>query len=260
MKLGGSVITHKKRSPPQINDENLSRIAQELSARQERMIIVLGGGAHGHQAAHKFGFGNPSTPRNQLLSGVPHIRHNMSLLSLAVETSLNEHNLSSTVITPFSFVRLNNGQIESFSLEGISQTLEASIVPILHGDVCYDLTKGASILSGDTIVAYLAKNLQASHIYIGTDVDGIFSANPQDDSDAALISEITEANAYEVFRKVGPSSSTDVTGGMQKKLEELLSLTKSHQSEVVIFNLCVPGRLQTLLLGKPAICTRLLST
>ena len=83
------MITHKESSPPRINEEHLSRIAKELSAHDGKLIIVLGGGAHGHQAAHKHGFGNPDTAPEQLLAGIPEIRHNMSLLASRVEKELS---------------------------------------------------------------------------------------------------------------------------------------------------------------------------
>lgn len=257
MKLGGSVITHKELTPPQIHEENLTRIAKEIGTHTGRMIVVLGGGSHGHQAAHKFGYGDSRTSQKQLLSGIAHIRHNMTLLSLEVETSFNESGLASVVISPFSSSKLDNGRIITFPLEFISLALQAGIIPILHGDVCFDITRGASILSGDTIVTYLAENFRASHVFIGTDVDGIYTSNPQNDPNASLIPEIDDSNINLVLQRVGPSSSTDVTGGMQKKLTELLALTKQHQSEVAIFNLCVPGRLQSLLAQQSIPCTRI---
>ena len=73
VKLGGSVITHKDLAPPTVNRENISRIAQELKSSTEPLIVILGGGAHGHQAAYKYGFGNPATPLERLVQGIPFI-------------------------------------------------------------------------------------------------------------------------------------------------------------------------------------------
>ncbi|MHA2143752.1 MAG: hypothetical protein ACXADD_19925, partial [Candidatus Thorarchaeota archaeon] len=54
----------------------------------------------------------------------------------------------------------------------------------------------------------------------------------------------------------GPSRATDITGGMYRKLEELLSLARL-EIETAIFNLGVPNRLKDILDGKDILCTRL---
>ena len=92
------MITHKGLSPPTVNQKNLSQIAKELKTATESLVIILGGGAHGHQAAHKHGFGDPSTSSEQLLRGVPAIRHSMSALSTAVEEVLNEAGVHCVVV------------------------------------------------------------------------------------------------------------------------------------------------------------------
>jgi isopentenyl phosphate kinase len=257
VKLGGSVITHKGSSPPMINDENLSRIANELKSHKGELIVVLGGGAHGHQAAHSYGFGNPETQKEKLLMGVPHIRHNMSVLALKVESEMNKEGIPTVVIPPFAIVTLRNESIQDFSTKTIQKILESGSAVLTHGDVCFDEEKGASILSGDTIAVYLAKELNVKSIYIGTDVEGVMDKNPVLNPSAKHIPIINHANKEDVLTKTGPSMSTDVTGGMSKKVNELFELAK-HDLEIVIFNLTVPGRLSSLLLGEPIVCTRIM--
>ncbi len=256
IKLGGSVITKKDSMPPEVNDEHIHRIAQELTVYDGKIIIILGGGSHGHQAAHKYGYGNPSTPSNQLIQGIPYIRHNMTLLSTYVEQVFNKQGLPGIVFSPFMFVTLNNGEIEKFPLEIIKNVLNNNLVLIIHGDVCFDKTKSASILSGDTIAAYLAYNLPVRRVLIGTNVDGVFDADPKINPNAKCIPLIDKSNQDLILQKTGPSSSTDVTGGMNKKIKELLTFA-NQDVEVVIFNLLVPERLSNLLKGNPTICTRI---
>jgi len=254
VKLGGSVITHKGSSPPTVNEENLLRIAQELRTSRESLIVILGGGAHGHQAAHKHGFGVLSTPSEQLLQGVPSIRHNMSVLSLAVEEALNEAGIHAVVLPPFLMASLNNKRIVNFQTSLIQQAIQSGFTVITHGDVCFDESLGASILSGDTIAVYLAKELKANSLYIGTDVDGVLEEDPKTDPDAVHIEIIDTSNIDSVFSKAGPSSATDVTGGMKKKLVDIFTLANLN-IDIAIFNLGVPGRLSALLSGKTPPCT-----
>ncbi|TFG35068.1 isopentenyl phosphate kinase family protein [Candidatus Thorarchaeota archaeon] len=255
VKLGGSVITKKDSTPPQVNEEHLHRIARELSTYDGKLIVVLGGGAHGHQAAHKYGFDNSKTHPNELMQGIPEIRHNMLLLSMRVEEILNAEGIPSVVFSPFMSVTLKDNIIDDFPLDIIRFILNSGLVPIIHGDVCIDKSKSASILSGDTIATYLAVSLSARTVLIGTNVDGVLESDPKLNPNAKHIPIINKFNQGLILEKTGPSSTTDVTGGMVKKIKELLTLSNQNV-EVVIFNLLVSGRLADLLKGNPTTCTR----
>ncbi|MFX1438930.1 MAG: isopentenyl phosphate kinase [Promethearchaeota archaeon] len=256
VKLGGSVITHKGMSPPTVNQENLSRIAQELKTSIAPLIIILGGGAHGHQAAHRHGFGDPLTSSEQLLRGIPSIRHNMSVLSTAVEQSLNEAGIRGVVISPFLIASLDNKELVSFQTSFIERVIHSGLTVITHGDVCFDESLGASILSGDTIAVYLARNLKATSLYIGTDVDGVLEENPRINPKAAHIEVVDATNINTILDRAGPSSATDVTGGMEKKLGDIFTLA-GLEIDIAIFNLGVPNRLSALLSGKTPRCTKI---
>ncbi len=256
VKLGGSVITHKESSPPAVNEKHLSRIVKELAVHNDKLILVLGGGAHGHQAAHKHGFGNPDTATKQLLAGIPEIRHNMSLLASKVEKELNAQGIPGVVISPFMFVTLRDNLIDHFPTKIIEETLNAGTTVIIHGDVCFDETKSASILSGDTIVKYLAEQFSPKAVFIGTNVDGVMDDDPSVNPNAKHIPLINNSNKNRILSLTGPSSSTDVTGGMNKKITELLDLA-SQNVDIVIFNLLVTGRLTALFENDSVICTRI---
>jgi isopentenyl phosphate kinase len=256
VKLGGSVITHKDSTPPKVNEANLSRIATELKAHRGELIIVLGGGAHGHQAAHSHGFADPTSPKELLVKGIPPIRHNMSALASSIETSLSKEGIPAIVVPPFVSVTLRNGLIHNYPTNIIRKSLDNGLVVITHGDVCFDDENIVSILSGDTIAVYLAKELDAKTILIGTDVDGVLDDNPKTNPSAKHIPVINQENKDTILSKTGPSTNTDVTGGMSKKVSELLEISRQNR-EIIIFNLTVPNRLKFLLQNKTTICTRI---
>jgi isopentenyl phosphate kinase len=255
LKLGGSVITHKDKAPPEIDSETISRIAGELKDHTDELIIVIGGGAHGHQAAQQYGFDRSETSSKRLLEGVPHIRHNMSILSLSVEQIFRKEGLPVVVVSPFSNVLLEDGLFPRFPLNIIQFALKSDIVVVTHGDVCFDTVRGASILSGDTITVALAKGLKARRLLIGTNVDGVLDGPPHLEK-SSLIPLLNASNRERVLQLVGPSNATDVTGGMKRKISDLLSVA-SLVPEIVIFNLTVPGRLSALLQGIDIPCTRI---
>nr|KXH72665.1 MAG: hypothetical protein AM325_01150 [Candidatus Thorarchaeota archaeon SMTZ1-45] len=258
VKLGGSVITHKESSPPRINIANLNRITKELQTYRGELIIVLGGGAHGHQAAQLYGYADSNSPKELLLRGIPPIRHNMSKLALSVETSLNKIGIPAIVIPPFCFVTLKNGIIQDFPTDTIKRSLDNGLVVITHGDVCFDEERTASILSGDTIAVFLAKQMNAKSIFIGTDVDGVLDDNPKLNPAAKHIPIINRENKEIILSKTGPSTNTDVTGGMMKKVNELLEIAGIDR-EIIIFNLTIPDHLKLLLQSEPITCTRIQS-
>jgi isopentenyl phosphate kinase len=257
VKLGGSVITYKSESPARINIEAVTRISQELSTYSDRLVVVLGGGAHGHQAASQYGYGNASTPPTMLLAGIPLIRHNMTLLALQAEQALSENGRPAVVIPPFCIARMQNGRILSFDSTILTDILKTGSTIVTHGDVCIDTIRGASILSGDSIVTYLTQQLHPDDVLIGTDVDGVFDSNPHTNPSARLIPVIDSSNRNQTLAATGPSKNTDVTGGMEKKVLELLEL-HNVPSRIIIFNLSVPDRLRILLAGNSVPSTRVI--
>ena len=252
------MITHKDSSPPRVNESNLTRISKELKSHRGELVIILGGGAHGHQAAHSHGFADPNSPKEHLVRGIPPIRHNMSELASSVETILNKEGIPTVIIPPFTCVTLRNGLIHEFPTNIIRKALDNGLVVLTHGDVCFDEESTTSILSGDTIAVYLTEQMNAKTILIGTDVDGVLDDNPKLNPSAKHIPIINRQNMEVILSKTGPSTNTDVTGGMSKKVSELLEIARQNR-EVVIFNLTVPNRLKALLQNESTICTRIQS-
>jgi isopentenyl phosphate kinase len=254
IKLGGSVITHKDKSPPEVNKSAISRIVKEINVFDDDLILVLGGGSFGHQTAHKYGYGKKSTPKEMLLKGIGPIRENMTELSTFVSEEFTKGGIRSVVLPPFTHVILDNAKISSYPTDILKESLNSGYRVITHGDVCFDKKLGASILSGDTIIVYLAEILQAKRLLIGTNVDGVLEQNPAVTLNPKLIPIIDQSNKRDVLQLAGDSNSTDVTGGMLKKITELLNLAEKS-IDIYIFNLTIPGRLNSLLNGKSTICT-----
>ena len=255
----GWICNHSQRvGTPVVNEEHLNRIVKELAVHDGQLIVILGGGAHGHQAAYKHGFGNTDTDSKQLLAGIPEIRRNMLQLASRVEEEFSFQGIPGVIISPFMIATLQNRLIDNFPLDIIKSTLNAGIAVIIHGDVCFDKTKAASILSGDTIAKYLTEELRPKSVFIGTNVDGVMDDNPDINPAAKHIPLINRLNKDQILALSGPSSSIDVTGGMTKKISELFELA-SPDVDIAIFNLLIPGRLTALLQNDDVICTRIQS-
>ena len=145
--------------------------------------------------------------------------------------------------------------IFGYGFEDPSEIQSKGIIPITTGTMVPDNSFKWSVMSGDQVIAQTVKHLDPEKVLMGTDVDGIFTADPKIDSSAELIEEINENNIKEVLAKCGESKSVDVTGGMKGKLEKLASTLNGVPAE--IFSLFKEGNLEKALLGKEIKSTKI---
>ncbi|WP_265111989.1 isopentenyl phosphate kinase [Halosolutus halophilus] len=229
-KLGGSVVTDKDR-PETLDGEALDRAADAIAAATAKsgdafadgLVVVHGGGSFGHHNASEHGVS--TTAGTHDAGAVLDIHGAMKTLNSFVLSRLHERDVAAVPVHPFSAghrdseatLTLSTGQIETLLAEGF--------VPVLHGDVIAHEGEGATIVSGDELVAALARDLGADRIGLCSTVPGVL------DADDAVIDRI---GAYEdVADVLGESDSTDVTGGMAAKVQALLEL----DAEASIFGL-----------------------
>ena len=247
LKLGGSVITKKGEDKAEINGEILQRLAGEISeAREEKefsLMIVHGAGPFGHVPAKEYGLHEGLKDERQI-EGFSITHHSMEKLNFLVVDALRKAGLNAIEFQPSSIGILKNEELVHFPTEALEKILNLGLIPVAYGDVLIDEKKGIAILSGDHLVPYLAKELNASRVIITTDVAGIFDSDPKENRDAKLIPEINSENIDSL--NIGSSTSTDVTGGMHRKVRELLSL--EIDSEII--SALEPGLVKRALLGE----------
>ena len=241
MKIGGSVITEKG-SISRARDAEINRISHEIAAFRKDsdspLILVHGAGSFGHPQAMKYGLNDGFDAQGAYLTHI-----SVKLLNSRFLESLNNAGAHALPVHPMSACLLENGKLIDFQLGQIKVMIENGIIPVLHGDVVMDRTKGASVLSGDRIIPYLALSLKASKIGAGSDVDGVL------DEKEAVIRKITPFSFMDLKKSIKGSGSTDVTGGMLGKVSELLELAgKGVDSR--IFNATRKGMISRFLYGE----------
>ncbi|WP_226007194.1 isopentenyl phosphate kinase [Natrinema salinisoli] len=226
LKLGGSVITEKDR-PETLDGEALERAADAIAAAidggLEDLVVVHGGGSFGHYNASEHGVSTTEGTRDA--TAVLDIHGAMKTLNQFVLGRLLERDVQAVPVHPFSAAArdsegeldLPTGQVETMLAEGF--------VPVLHGDVIAHAGAGATVVSGDELVADLARTLEADRVGLCSTVPGVL------DGDDAVIDRIDEFDA--VAAVLGASDATDVTGGMAGKVRTLLAL----EAEASIFGL-----------------------
>jgi isopentenyl phosphate kinase len=216
LKIGGSVITDKS-SNCAINRDSLGSIAAAVAGRKsEELVIIHGAGSCGHPEAkqyridHGVGLGNTK--------GIAITHQVVSQLNGEVVAALRLQGIEAVGIHPLHAAFADNGRIVAFESLHLKKMLALGMVPVLHGDVVMDRSRGACIVSGDQLVRHLAPVLGIDRVGLATDVPGVLDGG-------VVVPVITPASASTL--QIGHSTYTDVTGGMRGKINELLDLARA---------------------------------
>ncbi len=160
----------------------------------------------------------------------------MTVLNNLVVDSLINQDIPAIAVPPSSCIITKSGRIKSFEERPlvIIKMLEMGFLPVLYGDAVLDSDINFTILSGDQLVSSLAMSLNAERIIIGADVDGLYTADPKTDSSARHIPHITLTELKRLQHKIGEAKVTDVTGGMPRKMRELIPAVEQGIPVIVV--------------------------
>ena len=236
LKIGGSILTDKSREYA-ARPEEIGRIAAEIASCPEDLLLVHGAGSFGHIPAKRYGLPQNFSPEGLRLTHLSVAR----LCEMMVE-ALGRAGVECLPVHPLSTAMLRQGRIESFFLDPIKKMIAEGIMPVLHGDVAMDASMGASIVSGDQLIAYLAGKLQSETVAVGSNVDGVMISG-------LPLAEIKREDLIRFEDEIGASTGVDVTGGMRGKLLELLELA-DRGTESLIFHAGKEGNVARALRGE----------
>ncbi len=224
IKLGGSVITEKEGNKFEVKNTVLNRIASEvkkaLNEKGFSLIVVHGAGPFGHTNVAEYSINNGVYSEKQKEGYEKTVKDCNFLDSMVVE-SFRKAGINAVAFDPNTFVKQDNKKVIEFPTEGVEAALAKGEAPVLFGQMVQDKSLNASVLSGDTIIGLLAKKLRAKKVFLGTDVAGIFTADPKKNPEAKRIPLISKSNFEEVAKQTEEARTVDVTGGMKGKLEKL---------------------------------------
>jgi isopentenyl phosphate kinase len=176
--------------------------------------------------------------RMRALLGLSRTRMSVQKLNQIVVTAFLERNMPAVAVSPcFSIVHeamscendFYSPQKQQEHLRSIIQsTIDAGLIPILHGDagLFRDNSKhciSPAIISGDTIMQMIGTATFVNHVVFITDVDGVYSSDPKCDPHAKLIPKLhvdtTTSSLLELesdkFAATNSSYRHDVTGGLR---------------------------------------------
>lgn len=248
LKIGGSVITDKN-GELAARTEVINRLAEETKkAGVKNLIIVHGGGSFGHPIAQKYGIKEGLRDDSQKI-GFAETHHVMTVLNGLVMDALVWHDIPAFSVAPSCCVITENGRIKLCDDIILESLMKMGIIPVLYGDAVLDKKLGFTVLSGDQLVAYLARKFNASKIIIGVDTDGLCDADPKVEKNAKFYAHLTLGELEKVKLKLGSSTAADVTGGMLGKISELIPAV-AQGIPVAMVNAAKLNRVYKALMGE----------
>lgn len=250
LKLGGSLITEKTR-PRTLRRDTLNRLAAEIAAAFEqkpslKLILGHGAGSFAHVSAKRHGTRKGVHTREEW-RGFAEVWWDAATLNRFVLDALIAAGLPAVAFPPSASVIARDGEVARWDLDPIKASLKAKLLPVIHGDVIFDLERGGTILSTEDLFVHLARQLNPDRLLLAGIEPGVWENYPDR---SQIISKITTANHEEILPALSGSAATDVTGGMESKVQQCLILSKEIPDlETLIFTGDRPGQLLEVLLG-----------
>jgi len=265
LKLGGSLITDKdKPSTPRLN--KLTDLALEIKAALHAnpdlvMILGHGSGSFGHPTAKKYGTREgiaalrqsgagkiDAGKESEYWKGFAEVRFQAAELTRHVMQTLLEAGVPAIPFSPSASMVSENRRVTAHNFTAIRKALDVNILPVVHGDVAFDEALGGTILSTEDVFAFLAHHLPPARILLAGIEAGVWADFPHR---TRLVKHIQLADHNQLRAGIGGSVSTDVTGGMKAKVDEMLGLIGRNKGLTVqIFSAEESGSLTRALDGE----------
>lgn len=248
LKLGGSLITDKDQPETalidQINDL-LSQIQAWRAANPTHQLVLgHGSGSFGHHSAARFGTREGvRSPEASL--GFQQVWHSARKLNQIIIDQAQLLNLPLIAFPPSACITADNHEINTWKLTPIKRSLEMGFIPLVYGDVVFDLTLGGTILSTEDLFGHLARQLRPDRILLAGRIEGVFFDYPANQHLLPHLSAIDESLTF-----LQGSASQDVTGGMVTKVQSMQALCRDLPGlSVQIFSALSPSALRLALDG-----------
>ena len=268
LKLGGSLITDKTQAYTARLDkltDLATQIARALQTQPElQLVLGHGSGSFGHTAAKKYGTRDgistplqlpPSSAKgvgeqegDSYWKGFAEVWFQASTLNRYVIQALHEADILAMTFSPAASVWSKNGQVAEWNVSQIETAIENDIIPVVHGDVIFDHAKGGTILSTEDLFEHLARELHPRRILLAGLEEAVWADFP---ARRHRIEVLTRESFNKVSSGVGEATGADVTGGMQTKVQQMLTLVEQVSDlQVLIFSGEGDGNLEKALKGE----------
>jgi len=253
VKLGGSVLTDKARlrTPRRAA---IARLARELAAASESVLVVHGAGSFGHILARRHKLHERFLGKEQLAAGA-RVQRDVKILNGLVVDALLRSGLSAVSLAPSVLLTMEDGRVAAFDSKPFRDYLILGFTPVTFGDVVRDRSRGLAICSGDVLMLELAKAFRPTRAIFVADVDGLYTADPKRTKGARRFESVRETDLGSIDFALAPAQAADVTGSIEAKVRRMFEIA-SHTGECIILNGNVKNRLRDAVQGRPVVGTR----
>ncbi|MEZ0395627.1 MAG: isopentenyl phosphate kinase [Anaerolineales bacterium] len=237
LKLGGSLITDKA-TPYTPRLDLLADLAGQIAAacRENpdlRLVLGHGSGSFGHQAASHYGT-RQGVAGPAAWCGFAEVWYQAAALNRLVIEALRAAGLAAVALAPVAAVTARGGRIRAWNLTPLRAALAGGLLPVIYGDVAFDLRLGGTILSTEDLFAHLAPRLRPRRILLAGQEAGVWADYP---ARTRLLAEITPRSLSGQTGALGAAAGADVTGGMESKVRQMMALIRRLPGlEVLIFS------------------------
>src|SRR3990167_297348 len=214
IKIGGSLLTDKSKTKSKFRKKIVSSVIKQIiEAKKQKnfnLILVHGAGAYPHFLTTKYKI-NDGFKGSKSAEGFVRIKSELFKLNNFLCDECIKAGLGVCTVQPSAVIFTENGKIRSFDTRLIDALLLMEIVPILMGDDSIDSKKGISVLSGDTIVAYLAKKYKARKV----------------------IKVINKKNIKNILEDIKIHNIYDASGEMKGKLQAISKDLANYKVQII---------------------------
>lgn len=233
VKLGTNALMKNNK----LNRTLLKNLAEEISIyrRQGKQFVIVSSGAIG-LGLERLGLNKTDAlPFQQATASV-----GQSILMGEYSKAFGKFNQVVAQILLTHTVFLDQKQLETFK-NTLNKLMELNVVPIINENDAIaveelETTKGFS--DNDGLAAMVAENFHADLVILFTNVDGLFTENPETNPNAEQISEISD---FQKAREMVSGKSFLGRGGFLSKIDAAEFLSKkgtrtlicSHKKNII---------------------------
>ena len=253
IKLGGSVITDKLQAetPAMLV---ITRLAAEVRAALDAgagpIVLGHGSGSYGHVAARRYGIHTGIAAGGDWMGYAVTSAAALRLNRIVVDALLAA-GVPALALQPSATLLAKGGLLQHWDLINLKTALGHGLLPVVHGDVAFDLAQGSAIISTEQLLLALAADpeLRPTRIILVGEA-GVYTADPRTNPAASRIPFINHTNVVEVLAMTGGSHGVDVTGGMRAKVALMWQLIEANPTLWVHLIGTTPGLLERALLNQ----------
>ena len=251
LKLGGSLITDKTR-PLTPQRETIQRLAMEIvqafrDNQTLQLLIGHGSGSFGHAVAEKYKT-QTGGENAAYWFGFVEVWRAARELNQIIYQHLSEAGLPIMAFPPSAGIIAANQEIHTWDITSLKTALSHGIIPLVQGDVVFDMELGGTILSTETLFGHLAKQLHPAQILLAGLEKGVYR-DPENPTE--IHPHIMPSTFKDIESSLSGSPVADVTGGMASKVKQMMTLVEELPTlQVHIFSGLDECNLQKALTGQ----------